>query len=554
MNNELNKKNKNKYKNSPDHQNTGWPPGIIYIVGNEACERFGYYGMRAILYVHLVVLFTLIGETQEKAADLSTSVVHMFNTGVYALPMICAILADRLIGKFNTIIYLSLVYCIGYIVLAIWCDNLIGMYVGLTLIAIGSGGIKPCISANVGDQFGKNNWFRLRTVFQIFYFSINFGSFFATILIPRIREAYGPHVAFSIPGILMFIATLLFWLGRYKFVHISPQPGGKIGLLDTLSSIALFMTIGHFFFTGNAGWKVMLLASLGFLSVGLIIFAIRQQIQQDDGFLAITLYATGRFLGIIKNPIQNINTKINDTQNNLDPLGLSKSRFWAPAVQKFGVKATEGPVAVFKVISIFIFVSIFWALFDQHSSSWIRQATMMDLTLWGSKKILPSEIPALNPLMVMILIPLMNIIYNISDKIGFKMTPLRRMTGGMLLASIAFGSVTIIQFYIDTLGIGTVWFGWQIISYLLITISEVMVSITGLEFAYSQAPARMKSTIMGFWLLSVALGNIFVALLAKFGGLSLINFFLVFTILMALAGIIFGIISYFYVPRDYAQE
>lgn len=538
------------FRETPDHENRGWPSGIPYIVGNEACERFGYYGMRAILYIHLVALFVLTGEVQERAKDLGTSTMHLFMTGVYALPMIGAIVSDRLWGKFRTILYLSLVYCLGYAVLSVFCDTLPGTYLGLALIAIGSGGIKPCVSANVGDQFGKGNWSKLRTVFQVFYFSVNFGSFFATIIIPRVREAYGPQIAFAIPGILMFVATLLFWIGREKFVHVPPNPGGRIGFLDTLSSVSLFMVVGHFFFTAaSPGW-IQLLASVIFLTLGLSLFRQRQILQPDDGFLAITLYSLSCFV------LGDKSTAIGHgpVESSKDTLGLLKSRFWKPAVRRFGLEATEGPVAVFKIISIFVLISVFWALFDQHSSSWIRQAAMMDLSLWGNKKALPSEIPALNPLMVMILIPLINVVYSSLDKLGLRITPLRRMTTGMFLTSLSFVVVALIQERIMENGEGTLWFAWQIIPYLLITISEVLVSVTGLEFAYSQAPNRMKSTIMGFWLLSVALGNVLVALLARFGNLPMNRFFWLFAALMAAAGVLFGLRGYFYVPRDYTQN
>src|SRR5262249_11888974 len=239
------------YRTAPDHETKGWPAGIPYIVGNEECERFSFYGMKAILFVQLVALYVLFGEVDTRANHLARSTVHILIAAFYALPMIGAISADRLAGKYNTILYLSLLYCGGHGVLAFRDQvpaaeaKLQLMFVGLALIPIGSGGIKPCVSANVGDQFGKSNWFRVRTVYQIFYFSVNFGSFFSTILIPRTKQYFGAGVAFAIPGILMLIATIIFWMGRKKFVHVPAKPGGKIGVLDTLSSTALFLTIGH---------------------------------------------------------------------------------------------------------------------------------------------------------------------------------------------------------------------------------------------------------------------------------------------------------------------
>src|SRR4051812_34044451 len=263
------------YRTSPDHDTAGWPPGVPYIVGNEACERFSFYGMKAILQVHLTSLFALqayvesAADPSKASKDAATQVVHLFNAGVYAFPMIGALAADRWLGKYRIIFWLSLLYCVGQGVLAFGEHSLWGMYLGLALIAIGSGGIKPCVSANVGDQFGRSNLFRVQTIFQVFYFSINFGSFFATLLIPYLRKHFGAvlidafpgtfggmdpvrlgtKIAFALPGVLILIATLFFWRGRRKFVHVPPKPGGRIGLLDTACCVSLFLTVGHLFAT-----------------------------------------------------------------------------------------------------------------------------------------------------------------------------------------------------------------------------------------------------------------------------------------------------------------
>jgi POT family proton-dependent oligopeptide transporter len=587
------------YRTAPDQEATAWPPGIPYIIGNEACERFSFYGMRAILYVHLVALYLAAGLVTA-SEEMATYVTHLFMAGVYALPMIGALVADRFAGKYRIILYLSLVYCAGTAVLALTGHQLMGVYVGLALIAVGSGGIKPCVSANVGDQFGKNNWFRVRTVFQIFYFSINFGSFFATLLIPFVRkdagawlkgqfpqafadipsDQLGACVAFGIPGVLMLIATLFFWLGRKQYVHVPPKPGGTLGALDALSSIFLFLAIGHLFVTAELSWpwggtwpwwaKVALSAL--FLGAGLVLFRARQRIAPDDGFLAVSLYALGRLFRPDQHSVagasgQETTVPLEQGITQLPrswqlragapapgtTVPLEHHWLWCPAARRFGVAAAEGPVAVLRIISVFLLVAVFWALFDQHSSTWIRQARMMDLTVWGNE-LLPTQIPALNPLMVMLLIPLMNVIYSLCDRLGIRTTPLRRMTVGMLLAALSFVAVALLQAEIDRRGPGQVSVAWQVIPYLLLTVAEVMVSVTGLEFAYTQAPRRMKSTVMGFWLLTVTLGNVLTALLARFGGLPLVDFFWVFAGLMAAAGVLFGIRGYFYVEKSYPQE
>ena len=208
-----------------------YPPGIPYIIGNEAAERFSYYGMRAILYVHMVQLFEAQAMSGQQASVAATQVVALFFAGVYAFPMVGAILADRLVGKYQLILWVSLLYCAGHGMLAAAGSTLWGMYVGLGLIAMGSGGIKPCVSANVGDQFTKENAHLIPSIYRIFYFSVNFGSFFATLLIPWIKGDSGPgairtEIAFAVPGVLMAVATVVFWAGRNRFVKVSPKPGG----------------------------------------------------------------------------------------------------------------------------------------------------------------------------------------------------------------------------------------------------------------------------------------------------------------------------------------
>src|SRR2546422_10964968 len=124
-----------------------------------------------------------------------------------------------MLDKSRHILFLYIVYCFGPHAFALGHTRL-RLTLGLGLIALGAGGIKPCVSANVGDQFGASNQHLLTRVFSWFYFSINFGSAFSTILIPELLQRCGPALAFGTPGIFMFIATVVFWLGRKRFVHI----------------------------------------------------------------------------------------------------------------------------------------------------------------------------------------------------------------------------------------------------------------------------------------------------------------------------------------------
>src|SRR5688500_10023445 len=143
-----------------------FPPQIKYIIGNEACERFSYYGVVSILTLYLK---NILGMDKAEA----TEVAHLFMTAVYFLPLAGGWLADRYLGRYRTILFLSLFYCLGHGMLALFEGTRAGLYSGLAFIAIGAGGIKPCVSAFVGDQFPRQEESRLTKVYGLLYWAID---------------------------------------------------------------------------------------------------------------------------------------------------------------------------------------------------------------------------------------------------------------------------------------------------------------------------------------------------------------------------------------------
>lgn len=452
--------------------NNKYPSGIKYIVWNEAAERYSYYGMRSILVIFLTQ-YLMIKD------NVAIADYHLFAGLCYLFPVVGGYLSDRFLGKYKTILWLSIVYCIGHLFLAVFEHSYNGFYIGLMLIAVGSGGIKPCVSAHVGDQFKPDQKHLLRKVFDLFYFMINFGSFFSTMITPWTLEHYGPALAFGIPGVLMAVATFIFWLGRNEFVHIPPS--GK---------------------QAHGTGAVLISAVKNFGSRG------------DEGLLG----------GALKDhPVEAVND----------------------------VRAAMG------VIKIFAGISVFWALFDQHGSSWVLQAKEMNLNvdvLGWQGTLLPSQIPALNPIMVMILIPLFSfVVYpGIHKVFGYEMTPLRKMGWGMFVAASSFVFVAVYQSFLDDGQKISVL--WQVIPFLIITMAEVMVSITGLEFAYTQAPRSMKSTIMSMFLLTVFFGNMITAYISQINVFDGPAFFMFFAILMAAFGFFFAYMAKNYEMKDYMES
>jgi len=153
-------------------------------------------------------------------------------------------------------------------------------------------------------------------------------------------------------------------------------------------------------------------------------------------------------------------------------------------------------------------VAMFWALFDQSSSAWVLQADRMDRNLLGLEW-LPSQIGAINPVMIMTFIPIFTwLIYPALNRV-FPLTPLRKISIGLFVAVPSF----LIPAWIETQIAGGELpnISWQIAAYVLLTAAEVFISITALEFSYTQAPKKMKSLILGFFLMSVSIGNLFTA-------------------------------------------
>jgi POT family proton-dependent oligopeptide transporter len=168
-------------------------------------------------------------------------------------------------------------------------------------------------------------------------------------------------------------------------------------------------------------------------------------------------------------------------------------------------ESVEGVRAVLRVLVLFFLVTPFWSLFDQKASTWVLQADAMTKPDWFQS----SQMQALNPLLVMLLIPWNNLLlYPALKRLGYEMTALRRMTAGIGLAGLAWIVVGGMQMFLDK--DRAVSITWQVFPYTLLTLGEVLVSATGLEFAYSQAPPSMKGALMAFWNLSVTIGNLWV--------------------------------------------
>ncbi|XP_022167052.1 solute carrier family 15 member 1-like [Myzus persicae] len=359
-----------------------YPKSVWYIIGNEFCERFSYFGLKAVL----VLFFTTI---QEYDHDTSTIIFHMFLVCAYLSPLFGAIIADSYWGKYKTIFILSIVHAIGNILVAVASFvtsislNFQRLFtiVGLLLTSIGAGGIKPCVSSFGGDQFViPDQEDHLQKFFSVFYFTINAGSLLSTFITPELRKSVQCFrrdscfpLAFGIPAILMLISIVFFVSGKSMYKIKKP-----------VSSIIT-------------------------TSIGCMFYALKKKI----------------------------------TASSNEP----KRKDWLEySDDKYNTHEISELRSALDVMYLLIPIPLFYTLFDQQGSRWTLQGTLMngkiDFLNWSIK---PDQVHLINPLFVLVFIPLFNgVVYPILYKIGIN-TPLKKVTLGGLFAASSFVCAAVVQ-------------------------------------------------------------------------------------------------------------
>jgi len=369
------------------------PPGFWFFFWGEFAERCSYYGMRAVLLLYMI---EKLGFTDGRA-NLTMS---LFMAACYILPLLGGYIADNYLGKYRTIVFFSIPYIVGQVVIGI--ENVYFLFIALGLLAMGSGVIKPNISTLMGLTYDQQRPGRekLRSdAFAMFYGAINIGSAISSFAMPLLRNTYGYQIAFLFPAALMVMALGFFAAGK-RFYAVE--------------------TIG------------------------------RKELSPED--------------------------------------------------------RRERRVVLRRIFGLFIVVTFFWCIFDQSATTWTLFARdHLDLTLFGWT-LTPDQIQGLNPVLIVLMLPPITILWHVLADLGLKLRPTDKMLIGFVLTTITMGVMSYAGFRAEQWGKVSVL--WEAFCYVLITISEICISVVGLELAFSAAPASMKSFVTACWLFTIFLANI----------------------------------------------
>ncbi len=653
---------KKQYLTSPTATD-GMPSGIPYIISNEFAERFSFYGMKGILVIFMTNYLLGSDGLDPMSKTDAGFWYHLFVMAVYFTPVIGSLISDIFFGKYLTIMSLSIVYCAGHIVLAL-DETRLGLSIGLTLIAIGAGGIKPCVSAHVGDQFGKNNQHLLQKVYGWFYLAINLGSFLSMLITPVLLKAYGPWAAFGLPGVLMILATWFFWLGRNKFVHI--PAGGKDFIKESFSGeglsaffkvalVLLFTTpFWALFDQTGSSWITQAQYNLDLNFAGINVLP--SQIQAANPFFiiifipilsyfiypavdkffkmtAVRKICIGFFIGGISFAIPAMletwirdSYEITNQPQNGSLSGSLPNLFYHPndgfqgedtftfIVKKDGVESEPATVRILveptgdqlrgggqelntdEGAPVTIFLGGYSTLkqvedpkteVEESKEAAPLKYTILDATPVyeegsgeeidnSNRKISHYTTPngrldGTAPILTFT----PNKDYKGTDTFRYQVSGLDRTSEASTISisvdskedppvacarTVATTAGSSVSFSLQGGGMKPS-FLWQILACLFLTIAEIMISVTALEFAYTQAPNKMKSLIMFLYLLPMSLGNGFTAMVNLFivnddGSLKLEgpSYFWFFDAIIFITGILFIGVVLFYKEKTYIQE
>ena len=445
----------------------GHPRGLATLFFTEMWERFSYYGMRAILVLAMVAMVEGENPGLGISKEVALAIYGLYTASVYLSGLPGGWIADRLIGQRNAVFWGGVVIATGHFTMAL--NTQASFFVGLVLIALGTGLLKPNVSALVGGLYADADSARKDAGYSLFYMGINLGSFIGKLLCGWLGEKVGWHWGFGAAGVFMVLGLVQYKLTEHHLgsIGIAPVTSGDAGR-DARTRRWGWTAVGLFL----AGAVAVIAASL---AGALVLDA--PAIAKGSGVF-IVLLAMGAFGWLL-------------LFGGLDALERKR---------------------VLVVVVLFVGAALFWSGFEQAGSSFTLFAKEHTDRVVLGWEMPASWIQAINPLLIVILSPFFAALWvNLGKRNLNPSTPMK-FALGLLQLSIGFAVLAWASVYVAA---GEkVAPTWLLLTYLFHTMGELCLSPVGLAAVNKLSPARYQGMMFGMWFTASALGKLIAGLLA----------------------------------------
>lgn len=459
----------------------GHPKGLMTLFFTEMWERFSYYGMRALLILFMTKAIVDGGLGFD---DMTAGAIYgLYTSGVYLLALPGGWLADRLFGLKKSVLYGGIIIALGHFLMALpgvealingvstaekvtlTTLDTVSFFLGLILITVGTGMLKPTISSMVGQLYKEGSTKR-DAGFSIFYMGINIGGFIAPIACGTIAT-YDMHLGFGLAGIGMLFGLLQYNLSGNTLEGIGEAPPVTTrseiksqNKLKSILSVFLFLSIAFvaLMFSGLIPIDATFIASISGYAIAVVAF----------GYLAYIIL--------------------------------------------FGGLSSDDQKKVGVIAILFLFSAMFWSGFEQAGSTLNLFAER-----FTDRNILGWEMPAsyfqsINSLFVIIFAPFFGALWVWLGRKNLEPNSPLKFTLGLLLLGIGF---FVMYFATKIAASGDLAAPtWLIITFMIHTFGELSLSPVGLSLVTKLAPKAYAGQMMGIWFMSISLGNLFAGLIA----------------------------------------
>lgn len=433
------------------------PRGLATLFFTEMWERFSYYGMRALL-----VLFMVDAARGGMGLDdrTATAIYGLYTAAVYLLALPGGWLADRIVGAQRAVWIGGVLIALGHFTLAVpWPQT---FYLGLILVAVGSGTLKPNMSGIVGELYPEGGA-RRDAGFTIFYMGVNLGAALGPLICGWLATAYGWHYGFGAAGVGMVLGLVQFRLTRHWLGDAGVTPGNPAPI--------------------PSGQRALLLGAV-VLAVALAALGVAGRLRFDPVSVAHAMTYVLVGIGVV---------------------------FFLNVFLRAGLVAEEKK-RVGMIVVLFVASALFWAGYEQSGSSFNLFAERFTARVWLGFEIPAAWFQMIGATWIILLAPAFASLWVFLGRRGLDPSIPVKFGLGLLLLAAGF---VIMAGAAGVVASGQkVWPTWLVATYLAHTLGELCLSPVGLSSVTKLAPRPLAGQMMGAWFLATSLGNLVAGLLA----------------------------------------